>query len=156
MIFSTPKNHAINMVACLFCIRESLEQEHAHPITAHIAIGSSGEGFAASIFTQHARFAQTDLRLWSDQGIDTPNNGHVTLTTLDCADTPMKSDQRARARGLNRLARSMQVEEIAHAIGAYRWGLTCRRIAFNGCRHTSYPFKVATTRSAHKQRCIAS
>src|SRR5437773_669067 len=84
MIFGTANNHPINMVPCLLCVGELLQDEHADPFASSITIGLSREGFAASIFTEHACFAKTNMKFRGNQNIDAADDSHSTLSTLDC------------------------------------------------------------------------
>ena|SRR5436305_2468366 len=156
MIFCAPDDHAIDMICVSLGIRELFEHEYADPFTPYIAIGCRREGFAASIRTQHSCFAETDVCLRRDERINTTNNRHVTLTTLNSAHASVDGDQGARAGCLNSFAGSMQVEEIAHAIGSYRWCLTCHRIAFECHICTHNPFTIATTARTDEQGSCCS
>src|SRR5919198_1169595 len=93
MVFGTPTYHTINMVTILLCIGELFQDEYTNSFTSHIAIAPRREGFAASIRTEHACFAQTDVCFGGDQGIDATHDGHGTLTTLDGVYPPMNGNQ---------------------------------------------------------------
>src|SRR5216110_2411308 len=131
MVFGTGSNETINMVTILLGIRKLFQDQHTDPFAPHIAIGLGGEGFTVSILRQHTCFARTDMHFGGHEDVDPTDDGHAALTTLDCVYTPVNGDQGTGAGRLNRLARSMQVEKITHAIGSYRRGPTCRRIALN-------------------------
>ena len=131
MVFGTGADHAINMVTRLLCIGEFFQHEYTNPFASHIAIGLRREGFAASILTQHACFAETDMHFGRDQGIDATDNSHSALTTLDRIHPPVNGHQGTGACCLNRLAGSVQVEKIAHATRSHRRCQTSGRIAFN-------------------------
>src|SRR5436305_1939120 len=83
MVFGTTADNAVNMVPILLCFGELFQHEHPHSLAPHIPIGRGSEGFAASIFTQHPGFAQTDLRFGGEQGIDPTDDGHRTLSARD-------------------------------------------------------------------------
>jgi hypothetical protein len=93
MIFGTASDHAINMVPISLGFDERLQDEHADPFTAHIAIGLGREGFAASILREHARFAETDVQFGGDECVNTPNNGERALTALNGTHAPVNGDQ---------------------------------------------------------------
>src|SRR5437667_2339877 len=95
MVFSTAKNNTINMVTSLLSVGEPFEDEYADSFASHIAIGRGCKGFAASILTQHARFACADVNFGRHQSIDPANDGHVTRATLKRVDAPVDSDQGA-------------------------------------------------------------
>src|SRR5436305_7043118 len=156
MIFGTATYHSINMVTILHGKGELFQHEYADPFAPHIAIGHRREGFAASILREHARFAETDMCFGGHQGIDTPNDCHSTLTTLNCIYASVNSDQGTGAGRLDWLTRSMQVEKITHATRSYRGYLTGGRIALNGHTCPKQPFTIATARRAHKQSRIGS
>src|SRR5262249_53900927 len=78
MIFGTAAYHSIDMVTGLLCQDELFQDEHTNPFTSHVAISLGGEGFAASIRTEHASFACTNVCFRGHQSIDAPNNGHST------------------------------------------------------------------------------
>src|SRR5436305_2128568 len=66
MIFGTATNHPINMVTSLLRIRELFQDEHTDSLASHIAIGRSCEGLAASIWREHACFANPDVQFRGD------------------------------------------------------------------------------------------
>jgi hypothetical protein len=68
----------------------------------------------------------------------------------------MNSDQGTGAGRLNWLARSVQVEKIAHTIRPHRRYQTSRRIAFNCTIRTGYPLTITTAPRAHKQRRVGA
>ena len=107
------------MVPCLLCVGELLQDEHADPFASSITIGLSREGFAASIFTEHACFAKTNMKFRGNQNIDAADDSHSTLSTLNCVHPPVNGNQRTGAGCLNWLAGSMQIQKIAHAIGSH-------------------------------------
>src|SRR5436853_2239841 len=122
----------------------------------HVLITSGSDGIATSIFTQHARFAETDMRLRRDQDIDTADDGQSRLSTLDRIHTPMDSDQGTRACCLNRFAGSVQVQKIAHATGSYRGDLTGGGRALYDSTCPGEHFTIAATGRAHKQSRVGS
>src|SRR5436305_11554059 len=92
MIFGAPTDHAINMVTCLFCIGELFQHQYTDPFTSHKAISCRREGFAASIRTEHARFARTDMYFGGDQSVDTTHDSQGALTALDRVHTSMNGN----------------------------------------------------------------
>src|SRR5947207_14733882 len=115
MIFGTAAYQPIDMIAVSLGGGELFQHEHADPFTPYKAVGRGSEGFAAAILTQHARFAQADVQFGGDQRIDSTHNSHVALTAFNGVYALMNGDQGTRARGSYRFARSMQVQEVAHA-----------------------------------------
>src|SRR5436305_6790056 len=98
MIFGTPANDPINMIFITFSFRELFQHQYTDPFASHIAIGLCREGLASSIRTQHPSFMITNVQFGRDQSIDTANNGHSTLTTLNGSHTSVNSYERTRTR----------------------------------------------------------
>ena len=71
------------------------------------------------------------MQFGGHEGIDTANNSHATLTTLDRGHPPVNGNQGTGTGGLNRLAGSVQVEKIAHAVGSHRRYVAGGKIAFD-------------------------
>ena len=150
MVFATANDHPINMVSILLSLSEPFQDKHADPFSSHITIGLSREGFASSIWREHSRFARTDVQFGGDQGIDTAYDGHATLSILNGLHPPVNGNQGTGAGCINRLARSVQVEKITHAVGSHRWGQTNDCIALHRHRRTKYSFTIATAGCSHK------
>ena len=96
MIFGASTNDAINMITCLFGIRELFEHKHSNPFTSHIPIGRRRERFAASIFREHTSPSVTHMQFGRDQSIDPTNDGHAALATLDGRDPAIEAGHNFR------------------------------------------------------------
>src|SRR5436305_1243366 len=93
VVFGTAAYHPINMVPISLGSGELFEDKHSDSFASHIAIGLGREGFAASILTEHARFAKADMHLGRDQGIDPTDNGQRALPTLNRVHSSVNGNQ---------------------------------------------------------------
>jgi hypothetical protein len=63
-------------------ICQFLQHQNSRPFSSDIPVGIFGEGFAFSVFAEHACFAVADMRFFRQNRIDSPGNRHVAFSVF--------------------------------------------------------------------------
>src|SRR5579864_745023 len=131
MVFSAASNYGIDVVAVALRCTQPLEEQHSYTLAAHIAICPAGKCLALAILAQHARFAEADVRVRRQHRVHSTYQRHVAFPIRDRTYRAMDCHQRTGAGRFDRLARSMQVQHVAEAVGTHGRHQPGRRISFN-------------------------
>ena len=130
-------------------IRELADEEHSNALTANIPVRPGREGLAAAIGRKHACLGEVDMRFRRQNGVDAPHERHVAIPCPDRLNRPVKSDQRTRASGFNRLARPVQIKKITDAVRPHRGHGAGRHIALAAAVGTDH-LAIAARRCTHE------
>ncbi len=120
MILGATQNYTVDLIAVALSGGKLLQHHQTNAFRAREPVGVSREGLATAVDTEHSRLVQADMSFRDQHRVYAANDGHLTATGLQCLHRAMHSDQRTRARRLDRLTWTMQVQEIAHAVGTNR------------------------------------
>ena len=112
-------------------IGKATEEDHARAFAAHIAIGLRREGLAPPVRREHAGLGEIDMRFRRDDGVYPADQRHLAVAVADRAHRAMQGDERAGTGRLHRLARPVQIEEIADAVGPDGRHRACRHITIS-------------------------
>ncbi len=156
MVLRTAADQRIDMVAVALRCRQPLEHQHAHTFAAHIAIPMRRECLAAALRTEHPRLGEADMRTRRRQHIDSAGHRQRALPALQQLHRTMDRNQRARARRLDRFARTMQVQKIAHPVRADRGHRARRAMTLDARPRSRQQAGIATigrSRPATPWRC---
>ena len=96
-----PGQHRPNRIAGPDGIGQPFEQDHAGPFAAHIAIGASVKGFAATIACHHPSLGKGDGDGRAEDHVDAAHQGLLTLTPTQALTRLVDSHQGGRASGVN-------------------------------------------------------
>ena len=110
---------------------QRLEQDGPDPFAAHIAVGPRIERLAAPVRAEHTGLLEGDEGRRAGQQVHAAHDGGLRAPGLQRLDRPMDRHQRAGAGGIDRLARSTQIEEEGHAIGQHRVRVTGRAVGLD-------------------------
>ncbi len=110
MILGTAADQTVDQIAISLRPAQRLEQNHCHPFTATVPVGSLIERLATSILAQHPSPAGADGDCRAGDDIDTSHYGRLAFTIAYAPNRPMQRHERTRAGGVDSLAGSMQVQ----------------------------------------------
>src|SRR5215510_4504949 len=112
LVHRRPPNHCQNVIVIRKRIRQPLQDHHATPFTAHIAIRPIVKRFAASIRCKRPQLREIYVHHWRQNQVDSTRKRHPALIRPQTTASKMNRHQRRRTRRINREAWAMQPEQI--------------------------------------------
>ena len=97
--------------------RQGLEQHHAGPLGAHVAIGAGIEALATTIGRQQPGLAEAHLDAGVDQRLHTAGQGRFRFTAPQALAGQVHRHQRGGAGRVHREAGALEIEEVGEAVG---------------------------------------
>ncbi len=154
VVLGAAPDHRVDVVAVALGLVERLEDQQAHALSAHVAVGVGGEGLTAAVLAEHPRAAVADVEVGADHGVDAAHERHAAPALAEQLDTAVDRHQRTRTGGLDRLAGPVQVQEVAQPVGTDRTGHPGGRVGVLPLPLAQDQFAVAARRGADQHRRV--
>ena len=117
LVHRAAANYRVNRIAFGQRFRERLQNDDACALTANVAVGSRIESLAAPVGSHHAGLAEIDGDRRGKDQIHASGQCERGLSVPEAAAGQMDRDQRRRAGGVDRDARSAKIKQVREAIG---------------------------------------
>ena len=105
------------MIAISHGAAVGLQNNDGAAFAAHEAVCAGIEALAPPVGRQHRSLRAGHGDLGSQHQVDTAGKGELCLAVPDAAASKVNGNKRRRTRGIERQARSDQIEEIGNAVG---------------------------------------
>ncbi|CAJ4519222.1 Uncharacterised protein [Burkholderia pseudomallei] len=145
-------DHAVDRVAFAPRVAEPLQEQHADALAAHEAVGAARERLAAAVGREHARLAEPDMRVRRQDRLHAADERHVGVAAAQADERAVHRDERRRTGRLDRLARAVQIEQVADPVQRDRRHDPEERVALDPLAGLPAQIRVAALRDAREQR----
>ena len=109
-------DEAVDWIAVTLGRLARAQHQHDAALCAHVAVGVLREGLAQPAARQHRGLREADEGMRRDEQVDAADDRRVDAPGAQVDDRLVESDQRRRAGGIDREARSVQVEDVGDAV----------------------------------------
>ena len=111
------RDDPVHRVTAVQGVAEAAQHDGADSFAAHVTVRRRVEGRAPPPRGEHARIVEGGEPEGGQERIHTADDRQVALAGAQRHHGPVQRDEGARARGIDRLAGTMQVEQVGDAVG---------------------------------------
>ena len=133
LIDGRARDHGTDRVAVAHRVLQTLEDDDADALGAHIAIGTRVECAAPTGRRQHAGLGKGDGDVGIEKNVDAADKGETAFAEAQGAHGLMNGDERGGAGGIDRKARPVEIENIGQPVGCDRKGVPGAGPGLAGC-----------------------
>ena len=152
-VTALPADDRVDRVAVGQRRRQPLQHDHRGAVAAHVPVGGGVAELAAAVGRHHAGLRVGDRDVRFEDHVGAAGEGHLALAAAQALAREVHGDERRGARGVDRDARTAQVEEErdpARRRSSGRCRSSCRGRAHPGRRRAGTRSRSATCRRTRR------
>ena len=147
VVLGRAPDHAVDLVAVGERAGEGLEEDGADPLAPDVPVRGGVEGPAAAVGAQHPGLRERVEEVRGEERVHPPRDREVAVAAPHRLDGAVDGDEGARAGGVDRFARAVQVEKARDAVGQDRMRDPRRGVGV--ARHPRARHQVAVVEARH-------